>query len=420
MLRHGRSSRGDRVKQARGGRLGRSAGRLIALWAIALLAGACSGGTAAGTTPLGSSPATVNASPPASPSTSISSLPGQHGIFTPTGATEEYLFQHAAAMLRDGRVLLVGGDTDGPSEIYDPSPGEFKATAPLSRKRILPSAVTLPDGRVLVVGAALDLSRDTGAEVYNPVSGTLSAVRPLVNRAGPAVALLRDGRVLIAGGSDASPRLSGCLASAELFDPASGKFTPTGSMKGARAGALATVLSDGRVLITGGGSCGDFESGTRTTYASAEIYDPASGRFASAAEMTAAREEHTATLLDDGRVLVAGGFNYGSGSYEASADIFDPETNSFTAAAPMSVARADHVAALLPNGKVLVAGGANDENPLNGMASAQVFDPATGTFIATGSMHSPRVAFTATLLADGEVLIAGGSAFERYCELYRP
>jgi hypothetical protein len=398
-------------------------GQLLCLLAVfvpaAVLVGCGSSAipSAARPTPTESLGRTVSPSPAA---TATSSPTAPRGIFTVTATTEDFLFQHAAVVLRDGRVLVVGGDTDGPSEIYDPSTGTWAATGSLSRKRTEPSAVTLLDGRVLVVGATLYPDpTDTGAELYDPASGKFTAAKPPIDRAGAAVSLLADGRVLIAGGGDVHSRSDDCLTSAALYDPASGKFTSTGSMKVARAGATATTLADGRVLIAGGG-CGDPQAGTATSFASAEIYDPASGRFTPAGDMTAARQDHTATLLADGRVLVVGGYSFVSYSYNASADIFDPETNSFAAAGPMSTPRADHVAALLHDGRVLVAGGMNDDNPTEGMATAELFDPATGSFTPTSSMKLPRALFTATVLPDGDVLIVGGNWLDRSCELYHP
>jgi hypothetical protein len=327
--------------------------------------------------------------------------------------------QHAAAILRDGRVLLVASGVI--AEIYDPSTGKFTTTGSLSHDRTVPSAVTLLDGRVLVIGAADNVdAKDTGAELYDPDTGTFTPARPRVDRSGPAAALLQDGRVLVAGGADVRSRSGNCVASAELYDPGSGKFTMTGSMRAARTGATAIVLSDGRVLVAGGGSCGDPQSGTATTYGTAEIYDPRTGRFSPAGSMSVDREEDAATLLPDGRVLIAGGFSYLSGQYYSSAEMFDPSTNRFSPTGSMGTARSDDVAVLLPDGKVLVAGGNNADDSENGVASAELFDPTTGTFTATGSMRLPRSFFTATLLSDGEVLVAGGDGADPSCELYWP
>jgi hypothetical protein len=386
---------------------------------LLMLLGAVAAGGCQGSAATAEPSATLQPTPTASPSPTTSPTT-QQGVFVLAGATIEPRQQHAAAVLRDGRILLVGDSVTRAAEIYDPSTGTSTTTGSLLRRMISPTAVALPDGRVLVIGVWDEGDPvATEAELYDPSSGKFTAARPPIDRGQPAVSLLADGRVLIAGGGDMHSTSVDCLASADLFDPATGKFTRTGSMRQARAGATATTLPDGRVLIPGGSSCGTPQSGTAATYATAEIYDPASGRFTPAGDMSAPRWSHTATLLADGRVLLAGGFSYSSG-YKASADIFDPKTNTFTAAGPMSVARAYHVAALLPDGRVLVAGGENDESPIEGMASAEVFDPATGTFIAAGSMHSPRSSFTATLLANGEVLIIGGNALERSCELYRP
>ena len=394
-------------------------GRAFAALALILAVAGCATGRA---TPSSTPSLVPTQSPSASPSAIGTAVPSptlQHRVFTLTGSMRDLRTQHAAAMLDDGRVLIVGSGVV--AEIYDPSTGKFTTTGSLSHDRTQPSAVTLHDGRVLVVGAADNVdAKDTGAEIYDPATGKFTPARPLVDRSGPAVALLQDGRVLVAGGADVRSSSEDCVASAELYDPTSGKFTMTGSMRAAREAATATVLSDGRVLVAGGGPCGDPQSGTATTYATAEIYDPRTGTFSPAGDMSVEREEDTATLLPDGRVLVAGGFSYLSGQYYSSAEIFDPSTNRFALTGSMTTARSDDVAVLLPDGKVLVAGGNNADNQEDGVASAEVFDPTTGTFTATGSMHWPRSFFTATLLSDGEVLVSGGAIDSAVCELYWP
>jgi hypothetical protein len=210
--------------------------------------------------------------------------------------------------------------------------------------------------------------------------------------------LLSDGRILIAGGSDGSK----FVASAELFDPKTGKFSPTGPMRTARAMHTATLLPDGRVLIAGGSIPVGDSSGV---VASAELYDPATGKFSPTGPMTTAREGQTATLLSGGRVLIAGGVDAGEVTV-ASTELYDPATGTFSPTGSLATARSGHSATALPDGRVLIAGG---DDGSKGLASAELYDPAAGKFSPAGPMTTAREAQTATLLSDGRVLIAGGN-----------
>jgi hypothetical protein len=221
--------------------------------------------------------------------------------------------------------------------------------------------------------------------------------------------LLLDGKVLVAGGIDDGGNY---LAAAELYDPGAGTFTATGSMTTARTAHTATLLPDGKVLIAGGLHFDVI--GGYPNLASAELYDPSAGTFTATGSMTVVRAFHAATMLGSGKVLIAGGGFWFSA---ASAELYDPVARTFTATGSMIAARAFHAATLLPSGIVLVAGG---DDPAGGMtlASAELYDPASGTFAATGRMTTARSAPTATLLLSGEVLITGGDALDS-AELYQ-
>jgi uncharacterized repeat protein (TIGR02543 family) len=213
--------------------------------------------------------------------------------------------------------------------------------------------------------------------------------------------LLANGKVLVTGGSDGGPNGYG-ITSAELYDPATGIWTNAASMGGGRASHTATLLADGKVFVAGGRGS-----------SSAELYDPATGIWTYIGSMSSRRGGHTATLLANGKVLVVGGYNNLIG-YLGSADLYDPATGILTSTNSMSHSRGFHTATLLANGKVLVAGG------VGSVSSAELYDPATETWTNTGSMRLGRSQHTATLLASGMVLVAGGGYSDSSTELYNP
>jgi hypothetical protein len=228
--------------------------------------------------------------------------------------------------------------------------------------------------------------------------GAITALAAMtVPRAVHTSTLLRDGRVLVAGGFD---NAGNNLASTELFDPTAQRFLAGARMQTARVDHSATLLDDGRVVIVGGlGDAGQ----------TAEIYDPRADRFQSAGRPLAARNGHRAVRLLDGRVLVVGGDVDGN-SFLATAEIFDPATGRFTPTGSMAVPRSSHTATLLSDGKVLVTGGhLGRQGTLQIHASAEIYDPATGAFAATGSMTRVRRKHDAVRLRDGRVLIVGGT-----------
>jgi hypothetical protein len=196
-----------------------------------------------------------------------------------------------------------------------------------------------------------------------------------------------------------------------LMAQSAGTFSPLKSLTVPREFHTATLLPDGRVLIAGGFS---FGNGPFSTWASTEIYDPSTASFISAGSMTAPRHMHTATLLPDGRVLIAGGAFGNGGDSQASAELYDPATGTFTATGSMTEPRSQHLATLLNTGKVLIAGGES--------ITAELYDPSTGTFAATGNMTEAGFVGTSTLLADGRVLLTRSVSefYEDHADLYDP
>jgi N-acetylneuraminic acid mutarotase len=209
--------------------------------------------------------------------------------------------------------------------------------------------------------------------------------------------LLPNGKVLVAAGQSTS----GDVASAELYDPATGTWGATGSLNDARHRHAAALLNNGKVLVVGG-------NGDSGPLASAELYDPSTGIWTATGSLATARNEIRGTLLPNGKVLVSGGETFdGSDTYFANADLYDPVSGTWTATASLATARSLHSATLLPNGKVLVAGGSGAGNlPL---ASVELYDPASGTWTPASSLPAPRTAHSATLLPNGKVLVAGGT-----------
>ena len=282
------------------------------------------------------------------------------------------------------------------------------------------TATLLENGMVLVAGGS-GTSTDTprGAQLYDPATGAWSITGSLGQmRSGHTATRLANGKVLVAGGyrllGAATP--VGLLDSCELYDPATGTWTSTGSLRataggsGARAGHTATLLPNGAVLVVGGIGV------SLDTPRSTQLYDPATGAWSIAASMAAPRAGHTATLLADGKVLIAGGLHILAAvlpiGFLDGALLFDPATGrwtptgGFAGSAAGGGGRAGHTATRLADGRVLVAGGAgsNPEVP----RWVQLYDPVSGSWTRGGELPQPRMNHTATLLADGRVLIAGG------------
>lgn len=323
------------------------------------------------------------------------------GMFTVTGPMSVARVGHAAIPLQDGRVLIVGGSSSGAdltgAELYDPRSGAFSPTGSMSTVRTSGTFTLLRDGRVLVTGGADAESVMDSAELYDPTSGTFSPTGSMATpRKDHTATLLLDGRVLLAGGR-ASWNDTTDLASAELFDPTTGRFAQTSAMTTARAVHHAVLLADGRVLVLGGAG------------PSAELYDPVEGTFSPiAAPFTPTCCALEATLLGDGTVLVGGSPDRAPVTLR-----FDPVSESFERTGPPLVPRVGATWTLLADRRVLVAGGGDfrrefGQGCMPMLETTEIYDPGPGTFGEGPVMTSARSGHTATLLDDGGVLVAGG------------
>ncbi|WP_161829949.1 kelch repeat-containing protein [Steroidobacter agaridevorans] len=311
---------------------------------------------------------------------------------------------HAATLLPSGAVLATGnsnayaGAPQTSAEIYNPLTRTWSPAANMPSRHGYHTATLLPDGRVLVAGGELDLMSFTNTvDLYDPVQNSWTAAPPMSEaRACHTATVLANGKVLVAGGMNPTT-----LASAALYDPVNNTWSSAGTMATARCQHSATLLPNGTVLVVGGWHA---SGGGRALTATAEIYDPATGAWSAAASLSDAVTAHTATLLPNGTVLVAGG-DVSNGRTSA-ASIYDPVSNTWSPTGSTSWARSDSSATLLPNGTVLLVGGLGTAGLLS---AVEIYDPATGTWSARPSLHTARSRHQATLLTDGAVLITGGS-----------
>jgi N-acetylneuraminic acid mutarotase len=306
------------------------------------------------------------------------------------------------------RVTPNAGSINGDADIFDPYAGTMTpAAGTMAKARQSHVAITLDTGKVLLAGGYNDQYLSS-AELFDPATGGFTAVGNMSTaRIGAAAVLLHDGTAYIVGGYNGT-----FLSSADVYDPSAQTFsTSSAYLLDARENATATLLFDGRVLIAGGYGLSSSTSALGFLN-SVEIFDPPTKTINTASTMNTGRQGHSATLLPDGRVLVAGGCtNSESGitlcnQYVATAEIYDPSTGAWTKTGDMKTPRIGHTASLLPNGTVLIAGG-TDQNKAR-VAAAEIYDPTTGQFTQTGSLATPRTGHTATTLLDGRILIAGG------------
>lgn len=327
---------------------------------------------------------------------------------------------HTATRLGNGRVLVAGGS--GPivptypggatfgvldsAEYFIPDVGIWRTVAPMSAKRTRHTATLLDDNSVLVVGGGADTP-----ERFSPVTESWSPTHPMrVPRSGHTATLLADGRVLTVGGHRrVNFGAIVYLAEAEIFDPGSGVWTTTGSMSVKRSDHAATLLMDGRVLVTGGTLYDAIDGEWALRHV--EIYDPATGMWTRTGDLQVERDSHSAVLLADGRVLIAGGVQE-SLHKEILVEVIDPSGGPVTVVSDpkrgFNLLSIDTVTSL-EDGTVLVTGNNSATGQSNGEGKlTQVYNPIDNGWKTVGSMNERRKDDTATLLRGGKVLAVGG------------
>jgi hypothetical protein len=322
----------------------------------------------------------------------------QSARWVATGPLNVPRHAHTATLLGDGSVLVVGGHgPDGAlasAERYEPMTGRWRVVASPAVARDNQTATLLFGGKVLVVGGS------ERPEIYDPVADTWTTT------AGTAVPYFRhtatrlaNGKVLVVGGTFDG---SGASAMAELYDPATGRWAPAGILQWPRIGQTATLLANGTVLVAGGTSVvGYYDYYALPNPLKAEIYDPATNRWREVGTPLQA-DNHTATLLANGSVLIAGG-DYGI----LPPQLFDATSETWRSLGHLNAARWGHTATLLTSGKVLLAGsGALVGTQVS--TAVETYDPVTERFTSTSPLGIGRHSHTATLLANGDVLVAGG------------
>lgn len=338
------------------------------------------------------------------------------------GAGREF---HTANLVSRTRLLVAGGlRASGPTataETFDSRTRRWSRAASLRTARIAHAGATLFGGKVLVSGGGtLSATSPAGylssAELYDPGSNSWrSAGEMSVPRANHTATLLADGRILVTGGLNSFGR---GIAGAEIYSPATNSWSPAGRMREARYHHTATLLPNRRVLVAGGHQLtGD---GSTVALSSAELYDPATNSWLAAPRMSVPRDNHTATSLPGGRVLVVGGGTRTAG-FVGRVESYDSAANRWSGAGRLHEPRAFHATTLLPSGNVVTVGGFDDCGALPG---AEVFSPGSGRWSRTRSLRTPRGQLSATAFADGQVIATGGSTIVgsilRSSELFLP
>jgi N-acetylneuraminic acid mutarotase len=351
------------------------------------------------------------------------------GTWVKTGSLHVARDGQTATLLSNDVVVVAGGETNNAgvtrsTEVYNPTKGGWGVSGNLNQARSAAGAALLNSGVILIAGGCTGSNclgaSINSAELYSPTTGKWSTTGAMSTaRVYFGLVLLKSGKVLAVGGCTGqnSNGCTGVTAAAELFDPASHSWKATGSLHVARGSMTATLLRNGQVLVAGG------LNGANNPLRSAELYNPTTGTWRMTGMLNVGRDEHTATPLANGQVLVAGGENAASVS-TTSAELYNPATGTWTRTGSLRFDRLEHAAVLLANGNALVSGGSKvTPNNAFALASAELYNPATGAWKTTGSLHAARIGHTSTVLLSGLVLDAAGANINNdlnSAELYKP
>jgi len=310
-----------------------------------------------------------------------------------------------ATLLQNGTVLSAGGDLGGigvgirKAQIYDPAANVWKKTGNMNAVRYGHSSTLLPNGQVLIAGGGNatypNFNVLSTADLYDPATGTFALTGKMsTGHYGHTATLLPNGKVLVTGGMFVywlRIRRGACTNAAELYDPASRTWSSAGTTSTVHCGATATLLPSGRVLVAGGGT--------------SQLYDPSTNSWSTSGAMVGNRSGHSAVLLQTGKVLVAGP--------DTSAELYDPANGTWSTTGTQLFSHPYVTMVLLANGKALLAGN-------NTAGNCELYDPFTGTWTATGNLNHQRFNFPVTQLPDGRVLVVGGSFDWWSGEVYQP
>jgi M6 family metalloprotease-like protein/uncharacterized repeat protein (TIGR02543 family) len=333
--------------------------------------------------------------------------------FTATYSMTTARQYHTATTLPNGKVLVTGGidvnlyTTLASAELYDPATDSWSFAGSMTDARANHTATLLKNGRVLVAGG-YGIGLLNSAEMYDPSDTTghpWTTVSPMIfGHSSHTATLLTnpDGSVLVMGGFNPDPDNSGGIIMVELYNPSTDSWAAASQMTEWRTGFTATLLPGGKVLVAGGGNTN-----------SAELYDPQNDTWSTTAHpMIANRNSHTATPLANGKVLISGGINNITGNEYSSAELYDPGSGTWSATGALSTVRQSHAATLLADGCVLVTGGFWRNSFLGNAYHdfAELYNPTTEVWSIAGLMTTPRALHSAVLLPNGDVLMAGGSS----------